>query len=118
MGVTVLIVDDHVDFRRSVRRLFEAGGFEVIGEAGDVASALELVHSMRPHVVLLDIQLPDGDGIDAVSRMGAGGARIVLASSRDATAYGDRIASSGARGFIRKADLTVGAVRALVEGAT
>lgn len=89
----------------------------MIGEAGDIASALEVVRSMRPQVVLLDVQLPDGDGIGAVPEMGVGGARIVLVSSRDGTSYGDRIAGSSAQGFIRKADLTVGAVLALIEGA-
>ena len=60
--VTVLIVDDHGEFRRAPWALLEAEGFEVVGEAVDGESALAEVMRLRPHLVLLDIQLPDIDG--------------------------------------------------------
>src|SRR3954451_14124550 len=60
--MTVLIVDDHADFRESARALLEAEGFDVVGEAADGSEAIAEVERLRPDVVLLDIQLPDQDG--------------------------------------------------------
>ena len=62
MRPSVLIVDDHEDFRRSARALLQAEGFAVVGEAGDGAEAAK-VRAGRPDVVLVDIQLPDLDGL-------------------------------------------------------
>ena len=116
MSTTVLIVDDHPSFRASARAIFEADGFEVIGEAADGASAIEHVHRLGPDVVLLDVQLPDTDGFAvaaALTRNGSSPA-IVLVSSRDACDYGGLIAESGARGFIAKTELSGAALAALV----
>ena len=108
MEVTVLIVDDHEDFRLAARRLLEAGGLRVVGEAGDIASARVAVRELRPRLVLLDVQLPDGDGIAASHELGdeEDGRSIILISSRDESAYGTRVSTSPARGFIRKSDLS------------
>ena len=57
MRPSVLIVDDHGDFRRSAGALLEAEGFAVVGEAGDGAEATAKVRAVRPDVVLVDIQL-------------------------------------------------------------
>src|SRR5262249_9443075 len=61
---SVLIVDDHPSFRLSARRMLEASGFSVIGEAEDGHSALEAVQALGPDLVLLDVQLPDLDGFE------------------------------------------------------
>jgi DNA-binding NarL/FixJ family response regulator len=63
---SVLLVDDHELIRQGLRRAFErTGDFTVVGEAGTVAEALELVETHRPDVVTLDVRLPDGSGVDA-----------------------------------------------------
>jgi DNA-binding NarL/FixJ family response regulator len=67
----VLIVDDHDGFRSSARALLEAEGFDVVGEAGDAASALAAAARLRPEVVLLDIQLPGIDGFEVAARLAA-----------------------------------------------
>ena len=108
MGPSVLIVDDHADFRAFARALLEADGFEVVGEAHDGASALAAARSLKPALVLLDVQLPDIDGF-AVCEQLAGDAdapAIVLTSSRDASSYRRRLGESSARGFIPKAELS------------
>ena len=62
MATTVLIVDDHTAFRSRARRMLEADGFEVVGEAGDGASGVAAARRLEPDVVLLDLQLPDTTG--------------------------------------------------------
>jgi DNA-binding NarL/FixJ family response regulator len=119
MTETVLIVDDHSTFRSFARELLEADGFEVVGESGDGASALEAARALRPDVVLLDVQLPDFDGFEVAARLRAAGlpSSIVLVSSRDASDYGDDIWTSGATGFVPKGELSGSAIRTLLRGA-
>jgi len=108
VGRTVLIVDDHADFRAFARALLTADGFDVVGEAPDGASALAAARSLRPALVLLDVQLPDLDGF-AVCEQLAGDddpPAVVLTSSRDASSYRRRLGESSARGFIPKAELS------------
>jgi DNA-binding NarL/FixJ family response regulator len=109
MGRTVVIVDDHEGFRTFARRLLEAGGFGVVGEAGDGTSALAVIARLHPDVVLLDIQLPDIDGFEVARRLSTVGssARIVLTSTRDRDDYGDRISELA---FVPKHDLSADAV--------
>ncbi len=114
---SVLIVDDHPSFRATARALLESEGYEVIGEAEDGASALEAFATLHPALVLLDVQLPDMDGFEVVARlMQQNGASptIVLTSSRDGCEFGSLVESSGARGFIPKAELSGAALRAML----
>jgi DNA-binding NarL/FixJ family response regulator len=105
---SVLIVDDHPSFRATARLLLELEGYDVVGEAPDGESAITAAHELRPEVVLLDVNLPDLDGFQVARRLtnGGGGPAVVLCSSRDYTDFGPLVASSGARGFIAKADLS------------
>jgi len=113
---TVLVVDDHEGFRSFARAFLGREGFDVVGEAVDARSAVVEARRLQPDVVLLDIQLPDGDGFEVARRLAADPRppAIVLISTRDAADYGDRIASSGARGFIPKSRLSGAAVRELL----
>jgi DNA-binding NarL/FixJ family response regulator len=109
VAATLLIVDDHDGFRRFARELLEAGGYVVVGEAADGASAIEAVVALDPEVVLLDVALPDMDGFLVCERLTERNASrpvVVLTSSRDASSFRRRLASSAARGFIAKSDLT------------
>jgi two-component system nitrate/nitrite response regulator NarL len=69
MQRTVLIVDDHVPFRRMARRVLQVGGYVVVGEAWDGASALAAVAVLHPDVVLLEVLLPDIDGLGVARRL-------------------------------------------------
>jgi DNA-binding NarL/FixJ family response regulator len=113
--VTVLIVDDHSSFRASARVLLESEGFEVVGEAADGESAVELALALRPELVLLDVVLPDVSGFDVAERLAGGAARIVLVSSREQSDYGRRVRRSGALGFVAKDRLSGAALRELLD---
>ena len=114
---TVLIVDDHAGFRAQARRMLEAAGYDVVGEAGDGATAVEAARSLGPDVVLLDVQLPDMTGFDVARAIGDELTAIVLISSRSAGDYGRRIEESGARGFISKVDLSGPALESVLRRA-
>ena len=113
---TALVVDDHPSFRRFARRLLEAGGFDVVGEAEDGASAIARARDVRPDVVLLDVLLPDCSGFEVAEQLAAEPARpiVVLTSSRSANDLGASLERTSARGFISKRDLTADALTALV----
>ncbi len=116
MPKTVLIVDDHAGFRRAARAILEAEGYVVVAESATGIEALAAVALFRPALVLLDIGLPDLDGIEVAGRMTTAdrSLAVVLTSSRDACDYHKpRIERSGARGFIPKADLSGAAVAAI-----
>jgi DNA-binding NarL/FixJ family response regulator len=107
---TVVVIDDHPAFRNSARLLLETEGYVVIGEAGDGASGVAAVGELRPDVVLLDVQLPDGDGFEFAEQIAASSnghvADVVLVSSRDRSDFGPLLDQSPVRGFISKSELT------------
>ena len=120
--IRVFLLDDHEIVRRGLRLLLAAeDDIEVIGEAGSVASALEQVPELRPDVAVLDVRLPDGDGIFVCREI-----RSMLPETACLmlTSYGDDQAMvgsimAGAAGYVLKAsdgtDL-VSAVRTVAAG--
>jgi DNA-binding NarL/FixJ family response regulator len=119
MRRNVLIVDDHAGFRSWARALLEMQGYAVVGEADDGASAIALVRTMKPEVVLLDVRLPDIDGFEVARRLAREGSEsaVVLVSSRDATDFGGQLATiGGVKGFITKAELSGPALEAVLTG--
>ena len=115
VAVSVLIVDDHPSFRASARTLLELEGFEVLAEAADGASGLEMAAKLEPELVLLDVALPDTNGFDVAERLAEGPSKVILISSREQRDLGRRIRSSGALGFVPKDRLTGRALVALLE---
>jgi len=120
--IRVFLLDDHEIVRRGVRELLEREpDLRVIGEAGTAAEALARVPALRPDVAVLDVRLPDGNGVEvcrelrsALPQLGA----LMLTSFADDDALIDAILA-GASGYvlkqIRGADL-VGAVRTVAAG--
>jgi DNA-binding NarL/FixJ family response regulator len=120
--INVFLLDDHEIVRRGVRELLEAEpDIEVIGEAGTAASALARVPALKPDVAVLDVRLPDGDGVMVCRELRSlmpELACLMLTSFGDDEALFDAI-MAGAAGYvlkqIRGTDL-VGAIRTIASG--
>jgi DNA-binding NarL/FixJ family response regulator len=115
---SVLIVDDERTFRAQAERLLELRGFEVAGQAGDGASAMQLARALRPGAVLLDVNLPDVSGLDVAREISLlpDPPRVLLTSAdRELTEANAR--ACGAVGFVAKDELPASDLRGLLEGA-
>jgi DNA-binding NarL/FixJ family response regulator len=120
--VRVVIVDDHGIFRAGVRSELD-GLVDVVGDAGTVEEAVRLIGAERPDVVLLDVHMPDGGGVEVLRRVAAdaGGAspRFLALSVSDAAEDVIAVVRAGARGYVTKsisADELAGAIRRVQEG--
>lgn len=98
--LTVAIVDDHAMFRTGVRVEIEKR-FSVVGEADDVETALQLLAETHPDVVLLDVHMPGGGGIEVIRRS-TGGSRFLALSVSDAAEDVIGVIRAGARGYVTK----------------
>jgi DNA-binding NarL/FixJ family response regulator len=115
MALDVLVVDDDPWFRTVASRLLTSAGFTVAGEADTVRRAMAAVIDLAPAAVLLDVGLPDGDGVSLAAELAAlpSPPRIVLTSS-DPDAVTDELARrAGANGFVPKQELTDARLQAL-----
>ncbi len=120
--ITVFLLDDHEIVRRGVRDMLEAeGDITVIGEAGTASSALARIPALRPDVAVLDVRLPDGDGVTVCREIRSQMpevACLMLTSFADDDALMDAV-MAGAAGYvlkqIRGTDL-IGAVRTVATG--
>jgi DNA-binding NarL/FixJ family response regulator len=118
---TVLVVDDHELLRAGTRQILEqAEGFDVIGEAADGANAIRLVRELGPDVVLVDIRLPDGNGIEVARRILALEAppTVLVLSAYDDEHYVRAALAAGVSGYLLKtipADELVRRVRAVCD---
>ncbi len=120
--IRVFLLDDHEIVRRGVRDMLEAeGDIKVVGEAGTASSALARIPALRPDVAVLDVRLPDGDGVTVCREIRSQlpeVACLMLTSFADDDALMDAV-MAGAAGYvlkqIRGTDL-VGAVRTVATG--
>jgi DNA-binding NarL/FixJ family response regulator len=103
--IRVLIADDQELVRAGLRMILEVqDDLNVVGEAGDGAEAVEAARTLDPDVVLMDVRMPETDGIEATRRLLAGGshARVLMLTTFDADEYVYDAMKAGASGFLLK----------------
>ena len=103
--VRVVLVDDHAMFRAGVRAELAAAGagvVEVVGEAADADAAIAVVHELQPQVVLLDVHLPGGGGVEVMRRQPSPDALYLALSVSDAAEDVIGTIRGGARGYVTK----------------
>jgi DNA-binding NarL/FixJ family response regulator len=107
MKGSVLVVDDDPAFRRLAERILEAFELAVAGEADTAASAMSVAGALRPDAVLVDVGLPDSDGIALARELTAlpWRPRVVLTSTNAEAATASEVRSSGAEAFVPKNEL-------------
>jgi DNA-binding NarL/FixJ family response regulator len=120
----VLIVDDHEVLRTGTRQVLEAANdIVVVGEADDGNAALAVIDDLDPHVVLIDVRLPDRNGIDVARQLTVThpNVRVVILSAYDDDGFVRAALEAGATGYLLKTmarDDLVAAVRAASQGTT
>jgi DNA-binding NarL/FixJ family response regulator len=123
--IKILLADDHPVVREGLRGMLSAeSDIEVVGEAASGAEAVALFAALRPDVILMDLRMPGGDGVDAIAKIRAGHenrVKIIVLTTYDADADILRAVEAGAAGYLLKdaprADL-VRAIRAAARGET
>ncbi|GGM47210.1 response regulator [Dactylosporangium sucinum] len=102
-SIRVLVADDQALLRGSFRVLLETSGMDVVGEAGTGVEAVRLAEQTRPDVILMDVRMPDMDGIEATREITATSAvRVIMLTMFDLDAYVFAALRAGASGFLLK----------------
>jgi DNA-binding NarL/FixJ family response regulator len=104
---SVLIIDDDVSFRRLAERMLAEAGLNVIGQADTAAAGMSAARAVKPDAILLDVMLPDGDGVSLAREFASlpWGPRVLLTSSSPDVAGREDVDGSGAIGFVPKSEL-------------
>jgi len=105
MPIQVVLADDHALMRRGLRMLLDAEeDLQVIAEADDIASVVQHVHGHQPHVLVLDLRMPGGSSIDAISqlRKRVPETQIVVLTMEESPVFAQRAFAAGAVGFVAK----------------
>ena len=108
MGATILIVDDNVQLRAFMREIVaEASNLQVVGEAADAAEAIQLVQALRPAIVLLDLIMPQVNGLEVLRwiKVEHPETKIIIVTVHDEDAYRQAAETSGADAFLLKKTL-------------
>ena len=122
MSITILLVDDHPLFRKGLRLLLEEQeDFRIVGEAGDGQDAIDQVRTLSPDVVIMDIAMPDFNGIDATRQIVSenSSAKVVTLSMLAGKRFVEEMLQAGAAGYILKKSVPediVNGIRAVIDG--
>jgi len=101
---TVLIIDDSDNMRLTIRELVQQNGYQVVGEAGDGKTGVELYKELKPDIVTMDVVMREMDGIETLKQIIAfdADAKVVMVSAMGQELFVRDAIKSGAKGFIVK----------------
>lgn len=122
MTTSIVIIDDHQLFREGVKRILEfESSFEVVAEGDDGSEALSLVETYRPDVVIMDINMPKINGVEATRELieNYPDSKVLILSIHDDENYVSHALKTGATGYLLKemdADALVEAVKVVADG--
>ena len=112
--IRVLIADDHAAIRAGLRMMLTAAeGIDVVGEAADGQAALHNALAVQPDVVLMDLQMPNVDGIEATRQLAAQGVNVLVLTTYDHDDYVFGAVRAGAAGFLLKTADAADIIRAI-----
>jgi two-component system response regulator NreC len=118
--ITIVLADDHNVMRQGLRSLLEAEpDFQVIGEAGNGNEAIRLVENLHPDVLVLDMVMPDMNGVEVIQQLKHTMTSVVILSMFGTEGYVHKAMRSGAKAYVLKqatANELVHAIREVVEG--
>ena len=103
-GIRILIVDDSASIRSMLHALLNNEGYEVVGELGSGAKLLSTIDQLKPHIVYLDYNLPDTDGLSLLNEIHSANPQIAVVMITGSSSHNldYAAAEAGAAGFIRK----------------
>ena len=115
MAIRVLLADDHVLVRQSLKSLLEREGFQVVGEASDGQEALRKVESLRPDIAVMDISMPILNGVDAARELSRSfpKTKAVLLTQHDENQYISEALEAGVKGYVLKSQAASELVQAI-----
>lgn len=122
MSTRIVIIDDHQLFREGVKRILEfETSFEVVAEGNDGTEAMELVEKYQPDVVLMDINMPNVNGIEATQQLieNFPDSKVIILSIHDDENYVTHALKTGASGYMLKemdADALIEAIKVVADG--
>jgi two-component system response regulator NreC len=104
MAIRVVLADDHVLVRQSLRSLLEREGFQIVAEASDGQTAVEHVRSLQPDVVIMDITMPTRNGIEAAREVSLASpkTKTILLTQHSEEQYVSEAIEAGAKGYVLK----------------
>jgi DNA-binding NarL/FixJ family response regulator len=119
VSASILIIDDHPLVRDGIKRSLSAAGFNCVGEAGSLKEAIAMIALLNPDVITVDLNLPDGNGLEIISwaRKNSDSIAIIVLSLDDGLDLVAAASQAGAQGFISKsqsADHLISAINSIL----
>jgi two-component system response regulator NreC len=115
MAIRIVLADDHVLVRESLKSLLEREGFQIVAEASDGQEALRRVESLKPDIAVMDISMPSLNGLEAARgiRLASPKTRTILLTQHDEEQYVSEALEAGVKGYVLKSQVASDLIQAI-----